>query len=309
MYADTGNTKTTQLYFFAKWLWEKYRLKTRLISGDGGGYVPFVDSGMIDEGITEVFDYNQSPVAIADMRRISEGYWPSRQSNGNYTFTTSPECMTPMQTEVGRITGWNEIGAYLFDSFTSLCTVLLGHCSDNGNIGFKDSWKYTEDGYTIHGLQEGHYGIVQKEIHARFNRGVLMLPTRFIVCTALVEKGEDKAKMPFVGPKGAGRADTPQIPTWFMDVFHLEKIYEEDSVTGVKTQQQVAWFMEHLDSSGSGAMHKCKPRILPELMPELLKYFPQGYVKLKYKYGIDSYYTVLEQILKQHKQEKEKEER
>lgn len=312
IYGPSGSTKTSQLYHAAKYI---HRItggkKLRLIHSDPGGYAPFEDSGMIERGEVEVYNYGASQYALADFRRLSMGYWPklvrgnnayplSDRDGGEIYFKSEDVCKTQ---------NWDEVGGYLIDGISSIGEVLKNHCSDQDEgVGFKPSWKYEEDGYTITGLQEGHYGLVQKEIHSRFIKGFSNLPIPWLLVTALVGKGEDKQRRETVyGPQIVGNAATPQAPTWFGDCIHLElakyrqvpsKLAPE--VEDKEVEKMVAWFTQHNDSN-TGITYLCKPRLLPEQYPKLLEYFPYGFVPLGYRQGIDLYFAVLEKLRKEFK--------
>lgn len=314
IYGGSGSTKTSQLYHIVKMIHKQTRKKFRLIHSDGGGYAPFVDSGMIDNGIVEVFDFSSRKSALADFRRLGEGYWPrwvkdgklySKQVDGSEEyFRTEDVCRTTPQE-------WEQIGGYVIDGITSTAEVLKNHCSDQTEgVGFKESWKYEEDGYTFTGLQMGHYNIVQKEIHSRLTKGFETLPISWLVCSALVGKGEDKQNRETIyGPQIVGNASTPQVPAWFMDCLHLEKMKYDDIPTKLKKDAKgeskegmVAWFTSHTDSN-TQVPYLCKARIMPEMYPKLLEYFPYGFVPLGYKQGIDLYFQVLELLRKEHLKE------
>lgn len=313
MYGISGDTKTSQCYHIAKMILKQNPgKKIRLISSDGGGYAPFQDSGMIERGEVEVFDYSNRQFALADMRRLSEGYWPRWVKDGKAYPTYSEGATEYFRSDgVCKTTKeeWDKIVGYIIEGLTSTGEVLKTHCSNQETgVGFKETFKYEEDGYVILGLQMGHYDLVQKEVAALHNKGFNSLPIEWLVWTALVGKGEDKQSRETVyGPQLVGNAATPKIPTWFMDCLHLSRenwegsaaprIYKEEE--GVKHQNEVvAWFTRHNDSQ-TGIPYLAKPRLLPELYPRLLEYFPMGFVPMKFQNGIDVYFKVLEKLRKE----------
>ncbi len=311
IYGDSGSTKTTQIYHMARYILERNPgKKIRLIQSDPGGYAPFIDSGMVERGSVEIFDFTSRKHALADYRMLSEGYWPlwvkdnklyPKEIEGSSEYFTSQDVCKTTPEE------WKGIAGYLFDGISSTGEVLKNHCSDQETgVGFKESWRYEEDGYTILGLQEGHYAIIQKEIHARVTKGFRKLPVEWLIYTALVGAGEDKQKRTKVfGPQIVGNASTASAPTWFMDCFHLsEETYDNvptpltPNANGDKVTKRVAWFKEHLDKE-TEKPYLCKPRCAPEMYPKLLEYFPYGFVPLGYKNGIDVYFRVMEKLRKE----------
>lgn len=302
MYGQSGSTKTSQLYHLAKYILKLTGKKIRMIHGDPGGYAPFEDSGLIASGRVEVFDFSYRQLALADIRRLSEGYWPRKNKDGQEYFRSEPVCMTTPEQ-------WSGIGAYLIEGMTSLGELLKTHISNQREgVGFKESWKYEEDGYTLTGLQPGHYDLIQKEVYARHVQGFAMLPIEYLVWTALVGKGEDKqSRVTFYGPQIVGNAATPRAPTWFLDCLHLSKERWKDAKTGENREGMVAWFTQHNDVSqelgGSlGAPYPAKVRIAPELFPKLLEKFPFGFVPLGFTRGVDVLFMVMDKLRKEFQQ-------
>ncbi len=317
LYGASGDTKTTQTYHIAKWLLKNNPgKKIRYVSSDNGGYAPFLDSGMIERGQVEVFDYTNRNFPLADMRRLSEGYWPryivgegkeakaypTQVEGSREFFKSTPVCMTtPAE--------YDNILAYIMEGMTSTGEVLKTHCSNQKEgVGFKESYIYEEDGYTILGLQMGHYGLVQKEIQSLHNKGFCSLPVPWLIWTALVGKGEDKQNRETVyGPQLVGNAATPNIPTWFMDCLHLSreswkgnaapKLYKEEEGKD-HTNEVVAWFMKHNDVN-TQIPYLAKVRCMPELVPKLMEYFPFGFVPIKYQTGIEVLFMVLNKLVKE----------
>lgn len=299
IYGESGDTKTSQLYHLAKYIIKKTGKKLRLISADGGGYSPFEDpspdpffkgKSLIESGWVEAFDISYRQYALADMRRLAEGYWP-RKYKGDLQgyFKNEERCLTTPEE-------WEGLAGYLIEGITSISKLLLNHIADqDGAVGFKKSFEYDEEGYKISGLQEGHYGIVQKEIYKIQVHGFGRLPIDWCIWTALVAKGTDKRTGTKVfGPKSAGDATTFEIPSWFMDCMHLSQ-ETITSAEGKGVVKKVAWFRQHNDIE-LDIPYLCKARISPELYPKLLELYPNGYVTLGYKQGLNKYLEALDKI-------------
>jgi hypothetical protein len=295
IYGDSGSTKTSQCYHLARWINQHTSLKGRMIGANASDSAPFEDSGMIERGTVDFFDVSDRKMALGDMRKLSEGYWPRDVANkpkGNKEyFQKDDKCLN---------TKWDEIGFYIVEGTTGISSLLLNHIrAQEEGVGFKHSFKYEEDGYIIGGLQEGHYGLVQQEMYKIFVQGFACLPVKYIIVTALIGKGEDKRKSETVyGPKSAGQATTFEIPSWFMDCFHLDSVTEETEKGPV--ERRVAWFERHLDKD-TGIPYLCKARVLPELYPEVRKVFPHGYIPLGFKHGLDKFYQSMEEIVSKSK--------
>jgi len=296
MYGISGSTKTSQCYFLVKYLLslsENKGKKFRMIHSDGGGYAPFVDSGMIDKGMVEVFDYSYREHALSDYRKLSQGYWPRQTQDGKEYFVKDSNCLTTPDE-------WKQIAGYIIEGMSSSAQTLITHCSNQTEgVGFKESWRYEEDDEVVIGLQQGHYGLIQKEIYSAHMKGFNNLPIQWLIYTSLLGKGEDKQKRETVyGPQVAGNATTPQVPSWFMDCLHLDKAKYADK-NGTATEGVVAWFTQHVDAE-TGVPYLCKARCMPELYVKLLEYFPYGFVPLGFKHGVDKYFAVLEKLRKEN---------
>lgn len=301
VYGVSGSTKTSQMYHLVKYLHQKTGKQFRFVASDPGGMVPFEDSGMIEQGIVDVYNYSATPFALADLRRLGAGYWPiTARVDGvmkEHYLKSIPECMTTPEQ-------WEKIGGYVIDSVSGIGDALKHHASDQDTgVGFKESWKFVEDDETITGLTQGHYGIAQKEIHSRLTRGFANLPVQWLLCTALLGKGEDKQSRESVyGPQIVGNAATPHAPSWFGHCLHLSRETYQDIKTPVNKDGDdstkegfVAWFTQHLDSS-TRVPYLCKPRIAPELYLSLVKCFPHGFVPLDYTRGLSVYLDVIERL-------------
>ncbi len=311
IYAESGGKKTSQLYHLAKYLIKKYKKKIRLISADGGGWAPFEDpcpdpffegNSLIESGWVDPFDISYRKTALADVRRLSEGYWPrDSKKYGEKGYLASDEkCLTTPEE-------WEGIIGYMVEGVYSIAMMWLSHIADQeGGVGFKHSYMYKEDDYLIGGLQEGHYGIVQKEIRKVIVHGFNRLPVKFNIWTSLVGKGKNKKNNPkssdtselCYGPRSAGDATTSEIPSWFMDCIHIDKqrIEKEDKVV----EKWVAWFEEHEDKD-TEIPYLAKARINSEYYPKLLEKFPGGFVELGYKNGLDKYLREMDRIKKEVK--------
>ncbi len=297
MYGVSGSTKTSQAYHMAQWLLKgNPGKKIRMIHSDGGGYGPFVDSGLIESGRVQVFDFSDRQHAISDYRKLSQGYWPRKKPDGSEYFQKDDHCKTtPAQFE--------NIVAYIIEGMASTAEKLKTHISNQTEgVGFKESWVYTEDGETIVGLQQGHYNIIQKEVYSAHMTGFNCLPIPWLIYTSLLGKGEDKTgKETVYGPQVVGAASTASVPSWFMDCLHLNReTYVVKTSTGEKTiDGMVAWYKRHNDTT-TDVPCLAKARIMPELYPKLEGQFPYGFVPLTFERGIVDYFVVLEKLKQIH---------
>lgn len=316
IYGDSGAGKTTQLYFLARdYLAENPTKKVRLISCSGGGWLPFEDSGMIERGEVQALDLTKIAVdgnqALASIRALSIGNWPVEVAskgnlNGGKLHLAMEDICKPSQEDKANV------GMYLFEDMTQLARLLLTHLGGKEEgTGFKHAWKIEEGGYTVGGLQEGHYGLVQNEIYKIICMGFCSIATLNIdrlVVTALVGKGEDKrTKQPMYGPKSAGDATTPEIPSWFNECFHLDVDTYMTDEGGVKTlhEDRRGWWQKHLDAE-TGVPYPAKVRFMPEHMELLTKKWPMGYIPLEPTQGLDKFYKFSRAVARRLKEGKMK---
>jgi hypothetical protein len=282
IYGDSGTGKTSQILHAAKYVYERYGKYTRLISADGGGWQPC--QPLIDVGIIDAFDISNRVLALADLRRLSEGYWRRKSSDGHEVFESIPECRTTERE-------WAKIGLYALEGIASIARLMLGHIANNPEkVAFRRPYDFQQDGYTFGGLDEGHYGLVQSEIYRLMVQGFGTLPVPLIIWTSIVGRGKIKRTSETVyGPQAAGDAITAEIPAWVGDCIHLERILEKDA------EKIVAWFMNHTDP-GSDVNYLAKSRLTPDVVPGLFQKFPDGFLPIGFKRGIDRYLETVEDL-------------
>lgn len=302
LYGDTGTGKTSCLYHSAKLLVKSTKKKVRVVTSDGGGAAPFYDSGMIDRGEVEICDLSQSDTPFADMRRIGEGYWPIFEHGRMIHFAADDQCAK---------TVWSDYIAYMFEGLTSLSDLMLGSLASRpDNAGFKHSWRINEGEYSLGGLQEGHYGIVQQELRRIVVNMCNALPVRYVFWTALVGKGKAaRTAETIYGPKAAGDAITERIPSWFNDTLHIERFTARVKKSdGREVDEEIiaAWFRQHLEPV-NGLKYLAKCRITPEYVHLLDEEFPNGFVPLDSKIGFGRYMIALQRIEKRQREDQKTE--
>ena len=317
LYADSGEGKSTQGYFMAKWVWTTFGQRTRWISFDGKydqlllPQKELEGKSLVDAGVVELWDAANMKTALADVRRFSDGYWPRHNNKtGEPYFRSDKHCETK---------DWDKIGLYVIDDLSSLCEAWLVHISDQDVVGFKPSWVYTEEDYTYRGVQDAHYGIVQKELTRIVKQGFNQLPVRYVMYMAKVEKGTENYRRKkqkrndpdanpepnvttMYGPKAAGQALTSFMPGWFADCFHLarvtidpEKFRKAYGFDG--TEVRVAYFDKH-EHEQTTVPFMARVDILPEDIPKLREKWKAGCIPLGTDRGIDKFYEWVREVEK-----------
>lgn len=79
VYGDSGSGKTALIESLATWIWRKYKKKTRLITGDGGGWDNL--QHLVDMGIVVPWQVDTFPNPFETLNLAAEGYWPEDVNN------------------------------------------------------------------------------------------------------------------------------------------------------------------------------------------------------------------------------------
>lgn len=79
VYGDSGSGKTSLIESLATWVWRKYKKKTRLITGDGGGWDNL--QHLVDMGIVVPWQIDTFPHPFETLNLAAEGYWPEDVNN------------------------------------------------------------------------------------------------------------------------------------------------------------------------------------------------------------------------------------
>src|SRR6185369_2164290 len=159
IYGASGNGKTCQLIYLAKYVQERWGKTCRLVSADPGGWMPLEDEGLIwnpesnPNGIVQAFNVTNRPMLLHDMRKLSQGYWP-------YAFLAADGTVkTHWKMDIeGR-----NVGAYFIEGLMSISSAFISHISkqDNENAATKVLYaapRYEEGGESFGAVDRGHYG-------------------------------------------------------------------------------------------------------------------------------------------------------
>jgi hypothetical protein len=292
IYGESGTYKTTQAGFFAAYIWRKYKKRTRLISGDGGGWAPI--EPYIRAGIIVPYSLSALEEPLTTIRKMSRGFWPTPAGNGKAVLAE---------------TKWAEsdIGAYVFEGLTSASDLYMESLRKKRTGGEDVTVDLTIDGEKFAGNNRSHYNFVQAEIHS-IVRGFSSLPVQHVLFSAHEGKGEDDSTREAIrGPGLAGKAATHKVPSWVGDCLHFESypdsvIVESKDDTG-KTFKSTqirsvvrAYFTRHPDPKFPTVSYPAKPRVPAEQIPELFKRWPGGYFVLKTDSGLDEFLEVEDQL-------------
>ncbi len=314
LYAESGNTKTSQGVFISRYIKEKYNKKTRLISSDGGGWSPIEDENLIydpranPDGLVHAFNMTNRNNLLADWRKLAKGQWPKvvkGEAHLGEDVTKMYRKFQPTSPEE-----WKDIGCYFIEGLTSVGSGFISHISKQDNS--KDSVSkvmyaapgYDEDGEHFGATDQGHIGMVQNELN-NLTQQFGTLPVELVVWTALVGVATDKSLRAIgideegsvYGPKLSGNAKTAESPSWFSDCLHLDSEITKNTLEdggNTQTKRVFAFFERHQKIDGSTYLAKSSTG--PTLYPKLKERFKGGYVELFYNEGIDRYLKVIDEL-------------
>jgi hypothetical protein len=316
-YSDSGAGKTSICVSIAKWVYELYGLTTRLISVEG--WEPVANEGLIQAGIVSAFNVSSQPSLLSAMRKLSRGYWPKIQEEEVPTLDGNGIVIGSTKKKVRRIVeDKNElakVGLYFVETADGIADAFMRHIikeetieeDDRGKLRVKSigpqgsSGRYEEDGEVFGGNSEGHYNIVQVEMHNLFTAfSGLGGNVKLVFWTSHVGTGKTKrtGETCFC-PLLVGEAKNALVPSWVGECFHLEDIpLVMDENGQVIQQKQVRAFYENHRENGimEGPQYRCKSRVGPSDIDALHEQFPGGFINLGVGKGegLDQYYRWLQ---------------
>jgi hypothetical protein len=298
IYGETGTYKTTNIGFFAEWIYARTGRPLRLVSGDLGGYRPiqdYIDAGIIQAVSLLGFDH---PSAV--MECVVKGWWWTDPKNPNRLVAPKP----------GEVEA--SCGGYAFEGMTSWCDLMMDSLKETGpKLGQDPAYRHSEvdavSGAQLntHGGNQTYYGYVQGRIYTllRQSNG---LPVLRVLWTAH-EAEFSEAGVKKCGPGVAGRAASPKIPTWVGACIHFSPLVRdtEKQVEGARLatikQQTVevrAYFESHRDPL-NGMVYSAKPRVPAQQLAEIRAKYPDGWFPLKPEEGLNRFLELEETLLAQ----------
>lgn len=239
IYGATATGKTREIGAMALYVYQRYGLRTRLISADGGGWGSIQD--YIDSGLIEALNISDSDTPLPLIRRLSRGDW-----------LVAGKWLTREQQPT---TDWSGVGMYAIEGFASIASLVLRDqvakgrkISEDLAARFVERDEDTNEEFTFGAPARAHYGFAQntildmiRDFQALTNHGV-----KQILFTSLESSGEDSlSRKKLLGPASAGNALTQILPQRVGDLIHLDIV----SVTeGKLTRDEYrAYFANHVD--------------------------------------------------------------
>jgi hypothetical protein len=297
LYGGSRTGKTTQLGELAKYIWKRYRKKTRLITAEVGNNQPLTPH--IKAGLIEVFPINETVSDVAaTLKGLYNGSWYPvipKEIAGNTVKKLTPRTLNGLEA--------GEVGAYFIEGLTSLSERLIRNLASKGiKIGQDAVGTFNEasitDGQDLEKFGSpamAHFGWVQNYM-ADLIAGFTALPVELVVFTAHESKGDDALdSTPVYGPGLVGKKATPQLPWKLGDLFHLDIINVPGKGTTPTSTSRRLYFFEHTDAINGSILWKASPRLTPSQTRALKSAFSEGYLDLD-KESIVRYYEFREQL-------------
>lgn len=286
-----NTTKTTNLGRIARYLYEKYGLKSRLISADNE-YDTLED--LIGAGVIEPFAIVAVPNPFPVMTKLSMGQWPVIEHGIPVMRETPPAEMA-------------KIGAYLIEGTTTIAELLhQDHIRKARKIGEDLVGKFEEDGITFAKSAQSHYGHVQDFVTLDLIPRFSMLPVQWVWWTGHEYAGEDEATgQTRLGPGVVGKAATMKVPRKMGNTFHFvsaENI-ETDARThkSTRTTEYRAYFEPHSDAQLVRLFWPAGVKLPVTAIPKWRERFPGGYIPLTLTQGVEQYIEFHDTLAKQDK--------
>lgn len=272
VYGETGTYKTSNVGRFARYVYERTGKPTRLVSADGGGWMPV--QAEIDAGIIDALRIVEAEQPLPLLRKLGQGYWPI---DGKLV-----------------LSDLSDVGAYAVEGLTSIPMLLLRHLVKTGRkVSEEVIGKFEEeievDGKkvkeTFSAPSRSHYGFIQNfvlDMLAAFRA----LPVERVLFTAHEGKGSDDITNQMVyGPATVGKAITDRIPSEVGDLLH----FYATPVGGNRAKLEIRCFMDKHPDTQTQVLWPAKTRLQPEQLEEFNKRWPERSFSLTLDQGIEQY--------------------
>lgn len=314
-YSESGVGKTSICISLAKFFYQEFKLTTRLISSEG--WEPIENDALITSGIVSAFNISTRPKMLADMRKLSKGYWPKILEEDVPVLDASGMQTGFERKKVRRIVEDKaelaKVGLYFIETMDGISDRFMSHIIKEEVEEYSDekrkmviksvgpqgsSGRYVEDGEVFGGNSEGHYNIVQTEMQSLATAfGGLGGGVKLVFWTSHVGTGKLKGE-PVYAPLVVGEAKNAKVPAWMGECFHLEEIPRimDENGNQLQDKQVKAYYESHRETGlMEGPRFLCKSRVGFSDLPELQEKFPGGSIPLGIREGegLDQYYRWL----------------
>ena len=252
LYGDSGNGKSTQVYFVAERLARETGRKVRIISFENS--TATVIAPLIASGQIEYLSLEGHPEPMFAMRALYRGDW--RGENG------SPQ----------KIADWRgKIGAYVIEGLTTASAAMLRSGQEKGRMMREqktDAFEVVTPGgkEIFNPASQSLYGLVQTEMLALL-QAFAALPVDLVLWTAHESApGLDDDGVLSRGPALVGKAKNKFVPVYAGTVLHLD----------IVKNRRECYFTKHPDELHPGQSCPAKCTLPPFAAAKLLADYPRG---------------------------------
>ncbi len=284
VFGPSDASKTSQIYWMADYVYEKYGKTTRVITADGGGGNAVLQD-LINIGVIETVSLMNDKNPVETFNALLEGYWlPYIEEKGKPPRLTPPASST-----------WDKVGGYGFEGLYSIAKLVAGWRSAQAP-GSPGSWTALAGGASTKNgqlsmLQDGseyYVEIGQKGYDAMLNKMYKfvtqssVLPAHKILWTTLIQCFESKDQAGNVidrgpwGPMMIGKQAIVSAPQWFGDLIHLDILNEKPpagaSTKGIAEKKIIRGWLKSHKHAKDGLPVPSKPRVMPNMIHLLPDY-------------------------------------
>lgn len=260
-YGASGTRKTTNVGFFAKYIYEQTGAPTRLVFADNGGWEaiePYIAAGVIIP-----YRLSDGPTLLEVIRMLQKGHWQGDKAG---YFSKEPLL--------------DNVGGYAVEGLTSISMLVLRHLVARGQKISEDTVGQFKEGSEIFGAAgRSHYGFTQQFILDLIG-AFSTIPTlsKRVLFTAHEGKGQDEqTRQTVYGPATVGKAITDRIPLFVGDLLHFES-----TILDQKSNKSTvrAYLKAHADADLQSILWPAKARMPFDFVSEFEKKYPNGYFDL-----------------------------
>lgn len=267
-YGPSGEGKSSAALRVAQQMFKEQGKKTRVYVGDGSGST-YLDSGLVDAGVVELYDFSARPNPLAVSQKMCDRYWPNEAG----------VLVPPKPEELA------QVGLIIYEGLSVMANYIMGgtegglaNRSGKGEKIGQDSPIQIKDGdVTVGGNPMSHFGVAQRHMTTNIERSKGF--DGWVIWTAHEKAAEDKTSgEKLVGPEVVGGAMTPHVPRMFQNTLHFTTVgakkkavdtHSGKNVDSIVTEYRV-YTRDHYDPDGISfvkykAVSRC-PR--PDLMPD-----------------------------------------
>jgi len=289
-WGPTGSGKTTAIIeMLLDYFHQNPDGIARVYVGDGSK-ASYLDTGLVEAGKIQLFDYSTRDWPLSTMQDICEGKFPQDPNDPN-----SP-LVFPTPEELAKI------GFWVFEGLSTASQYIMGdkkgglseQSARGVKIGQDSPIRITDaetdskgmyvpksgTGYVFGGNPMAHYNFAQRRVLGWIER-TKALPG-WVIWTAHERMGEDTGTTgeKIIGPEAAGKALTAGLPKYFSEALHFTVAFGSKNLVDKVTDKNIKvsnleyrlYTRSHFDPDGMTqipyiAVNRC---MIPSMLPDYL---------------------------------------